>query len=122
MPIIDVELVCDEDESVPTVSAQALADAAAAVFGSPPGRTWVRLRRLPATAYAENGVRLAPANRPVFVTVLKAHPPTGDALAMEVTALTDAIAAETRRPSTEVHITYSAPAAGRQAFGGRVVT
>jgi phenylpyruvate tautomerase PptA (4-oxalocrotonate tautomerase family) len=53
MPILDVELVADR---VPPGIARSLADAAGAVFGSPPGRTWVRVRALAPAAYAENAV------------------------------------------------------------------
>jgi hypothetical protein len=120
MPILDLEIVGASDDAT-AVSAQPFADAAAAVFGSPPGRTWVRLRRLDRACYAENGCTLADDELPVFVTVLHAHPPAGGALGAEVRALTQAIAAASGRPAERVHVQYAPPAAGRQAFGGRLV-
>ena len=62
MPIIDIERVLpDGADAAPRGLAQALADAAGHVFASAPGCTWVRLRALPAAAYAENDVQMAPA-------------------------------------------------------------
>ena len=123
MPIVDVELVSEGGAVPASVSATDLADRLGAVFGSAPGRTWVRLRSLPATAYAENGMPAASATPlPVFVTVRHASPPTGEWLAEEVAALTRAVAEHMGRPADRVHVAYEPPAAGRQAFGGRLVT
>jgi phenylpyruvate tautomerase PptA (4-oxalocrotonate tautomerase family) len=122
MPIVDVERVlADGVEAAPPALARALADAAARVFGSAPGRTWVRLRALPAAAYAENGVA-APDALPVFVTVLHAQPPEGDALQTQVTALTQAIAAVLCSDAQCVHVQMAPAGAGRQAFGGHLVS
>ena len=102
--------------------AQRLADAAALVFGSAPGRVWVRLRPLPAAQYAENSAAVDEGKWPVFVTVLHAHPPDGDARAKEVAALTDAIAGALASAPERVHVQYAPAGAGRQAFGGRLVS
>ena len=120
MPIVDVEIVGDE-ASLAGVNARVLADALGEVFATPPGRTWVRLRALPATAYAENESTPGTGEGPVFVTVLQAHPPEGPALAEEVLAVTSAVAGWAQRPVERVHVQYAPPAAGRQAFGGRLV-
>ena len=40
MPIVDIEVVCDDEAALRALSAKSLADALAKVFGSPPGRTW----------------------------------------------------------------------------------
>lgn len=53
MPIIDVELVADTPP--PPGLAIELADAVGDAIGSAPGATWVPLRRLPRTHYAESG-------------------------------------------------------------------
>lgn len=58
---------------------------------------------------------------PVFVTVLHAHMPDGDALAAEAQAITLAVAACLACPPECVHVQYAPEAAGRQAFGGRLV-
>jgi len=92
------------------------------VFGCAPGRVWVRLRPLPAAQYAENGALVADSQRPTFVTVLHAHPPQADARAQEAAALTGAIASVLGQSAEWVHVLYAPEGAGRQAFGGRLVS
>ena len=121
MPIVDIELVGADTGLVGGPPTQRFADTIAQVLGSPPGRTWVRLRSIDSSAYAENGGVPSGSVGPVFVTVLHAHPPTGAALAAEVVALTRAVADCAGRPPERVHVQYAAAAAGRQAFGGRLV-
>ena len=122
MPILDIDLVQPAGEAPPAAAlTQALADAAGRALGTPPGRTWVRLRTLPASQYAENDAAVAPADAPAFVTVLHARPPETDARALEVTALTQALATVLGRAPERVHVQYAPAAAGRQAFGGKLV-
>lgn len=121
MPIVDVELVYASEQDPPSVSAAALASSLGAVFDSPPGRTWVRVRLLPSAAYAENGCQLSAQQLPVFVTVLLAHGPAGEALAAQVRHVTQAVAHCLSRPPERVHVQYAPEAAGRQAFGGHLV-
>jgi len=122
MPILDIERVLPAGSAAePAGMAQRLADAASRVFGSGPGRTWVRLRTLDATAYAENDATLDSDGLPVFVTVLHAHVPEGAALAAQVTALTQAVADAVGVDAQRVHVQMAPAAAGRQAFGGRLV-
>lgn len=121
MPLIEVELVTPADAPMRAGLTQALADALGRVFGSPPGRTWVRLRLLPAEQYAENDVRINTSSLPVFVTVLHAHPPQGLERAAEVVAVTRAAASCLERSDEQVHVQYAPAAAGRQAFGGKLV-
>jgi hypothetical protein len=71
--------------------------------------------------YAENLSTLDSAELPAFVTVLQAHPPVGDALAAEVMAITTAVAQCLARAPERVHVQYAPAAAGRQAFGGKLV-
>ena len=122
MPILDVEPVQAAHAAIDPALARRLADAAAVVLGEAPGRVWVRLRPLPAVQYAENGVAVAADEAPVFVTVLHARPPEGDARVQEAAALTRAIAAVFGRADARVHVLYAAAGAGRQAFGGRLVS
>ncbi len=123
MPIIDIERVmADGAEAAPRGLAQALADAAGRVFGSAPGRTWVRLRTLPPTAYAENDAVPGENSLPVFVTVMHAHPPAGDELIAQVAALTNALAAVLGCDPQRVHVQMAPAGAGRQAFGGTLAT
>jgi phenylpyruvate tautomerase PptA (4-oxalocrotonate tautomerase family) len=121
MPIIDVEIVCVSVADSGAVSAHALADALGETFGSPPGRTWVRLHYLDSRAYAENAVELSASELPVFVTVLHAHPPEGAARETEAMAVTKVVANCIGCPPDRVHIQYAPPGAGRQAFGGTLV-
>ena len=121
MPIVDVELVCESEVEFGTVSPRAFADAIGAVFRTPPGRTWVRLRFFDSAQYAENDVSVSKTELPVFVTVLHARPPVAAALSAEVSALTEAVAKITGRPAERVHVQYAPAAVGRQAFGGKLV-
>ncbi len=121
MPIIDVELVASEGSDLAEPSAAVIADALGKVLGNPPGRTWVRLRVLSSSAYAENECSLSEDELPVFAIVLHAHVPEGEALVAEVTAITAAIANCLRRNPERVHVQYAPAAAGRQAFGGKLV-
>ena len=121
MPIVDVELVCKSKDELGSVSPRAIADAVGRVFGSPPGRTWVRLRFFDSVHYAENDVSISETELPVFVTVLHARPPIAAALTAEVSALTATVAKLTGRPAERVHVQYAPAAVGRQAFGGELV-
>ena len=117
MPIVDVEIVA---AAPPAAGVAALADALGAALDCPPGRAWVRLRYLAADAYAENAMASpnAPAELPIFVTVLHARPPTGAALDAEVEAIARTVAAWAGRPIELVHVLYAPAGVGRQAFGG----
>ena len=121
MPIIDIELVCASEPEFRAVSAAAAANSLGEVFGSEPGRAWVRLRRLGSDCYAENHAELSPGELPVFVTVLLATLPPEAELATQVAAITRAVAAVVGRPADRVHVQYAPAGAGRQAFGGRLV-
>ena len=121
MPIVDVEMVVQTEESGHLPSASGLASALGRVFGGPPGSTWVRLRSLDTVCYAENDSPVANAELPIFVTVLHATSPTGAVLQAELSAVTNAVAAWVARDAARVHVTYAPAGAGRQAFGGRLV-
>ena len=116
MPIMQVEIV-GKSPSGPGNPAGRIADAAAKVFRTAPGGTWVRLRFIPLKDYAENG---APPGdiRPVFVRVLKAKAAAPEELRKEAKALAEAVGKACGRPAGNVHIIYDPPAAGRIAFGG----
>jgi len=123
MPMIEIERVLpDGRPAAPPGLAQALADVAGHALGSARGHTWLRLRALPAAAYAESGMPpLADDALPVFVTVLQAHPLQGEALAAQVRALTEALARVLICDPGRVHVQIAPAAAGRKAFGGRLV-
>jgi phenylpyruvate tautomerase PptA (4-oxalocrotonate tautomerase family) len=117
MPIVDVELVRAGAEPAHADVAQPLADALGEVLGTPPGRTWVRVRYLDRTQYAENGAG-ALAALPVFVAIQMAHWPPDDALDAQIDRLTRKVAEVLQRPAAAVHVAYAPQGAGRQAFGG----
>lgn len=121
MPILEVELVLRPDEVIAAGLAALIADRAAAVFGAAPGRTWVRLRTLPPSHYAEDSGGPPPGVSPVFVTVLHARLPGAAALAEEARQLAETIAAACDRPTDNVHVFYQPDGAGRVAFGGKLV-
>lgn len=121
MPILDIEIVpSDSTFSLPANLTQSLADTAAKVFGSPPGRVWVKLRVISSVEYAENG-GLPEGVYPVFVTVLKSKVHKRSALEIEINKLTEAIANILDRPKSNVHIFYQPDGTGRVAFGGKLV-
>ncbi len=118
MPIVDVELVGETLVTADTT--QRLADAVGEALASRPGGTWVRVRLLEHGRYAENGGLPADV-RPVFVTVLERHRPTGHELTDRVARVTAAVADVTGRDPENVHVLFEDDAAGRLAFGGRLV-
>lgn len=120
MPIVDIEIV-GATEAEAGLCAQPVADALGVIFGSGTGGTWVRVRGLAATSYAENADP-APAGRDaVFVTVAKRELPAPAVLEMEIARVTGAVAAACGRPRERVHVAYEPPLGGRMAFGGRLV-
>ena len=122
MPIVDVQLVGDAPGHPEPPLAASIAEALAAVLGSPPGRLWVRLAVLPAAAYAENGTVRAAGPGPVFVRVLHADLPAPEALAREARAMAEAVALCVACPAERVHVEYAPPGRGRVAFGGQLLT
>jgi hypothetical protein len=121
MPIVDVQLVVPGTEGVPPGLAQAVADALGHMFASPPGRTWIRASTLPGGNYAENGSHPVQEDLPVFVTLLLAVPPQGEARATQAALITNAVALAVGRNRSNIHIEYAAPGKGRMAFGGVLV-
>jgi phenylpyruvate tautomerase PptA (4-oxalocrotonate tautomerase family) len=121
MPILDVEIVLKPGEALGGGLAKELAQEASLVLGTPPGRTWVKLRALAPDQYAENGGGPPPGVYPVFVSVLKARLPSPDRLAREATGLTEAVAKACHRSPENVHVLYQPEAAGRVTFGGEPV-
>ena len=121
MPIADIEIVCPSRQAFERHDAQALADGIGRVLDAAPGTTWVRLRWLPSRQYAENGARWSEPVGPVFVALLLGQPPQGAALDVMVTALTGEVARLLGIAGDLVHLQLQPPAAGRQAFGGRLV-
>lgn len=120
MPLLEIEIIGRPEGIERSSLAKRLADAAGSVFDSPPQATWVRIAILDSVDYAENGA-LASVPQPVFVKVTKRTHPKASDLADEIARLTAAIAEVCGRPAENVHVCYEPPAAGRQAFGGKIV-
>lgn len=123
MPIVEVEVIQDDPPRSAELRAatRALADRIGAVLGSAPSGTWVRLRCLPRDAYAESGGEVPAEVRPTFVRVLLASLPTGDLMRLHAERIADAVASTLDRPAENVHVLFEPPAAGRIAYGGRLV-
>lgn len=115
MPIADVTLVGAHD--APRDLARRLADALSATLGAPRGTTWVRLHRLDAHDYAEDGVY--DGLRPVFVELLRrAWPGAVAERSASMRAVAETVARVCNRPVECVHVVSEMPGAGRVAFGG----
>lgn len=118
MPILRIAIVLRHGEGLPSNLARRLADATGAVFGSPPGHTWIVLSEISGEQYAENHNHPVERPSPVFAHVLRSQLPAPEALAAEAAALAAAIAQICGRPAEQVHIIYEPAGAGRVAFGG----
>ncbi len=122
MPILEIEILKrSPEDSLSKATVQELADAAGRILDTSVGRTWVKVRDLPISQYAENDCQLEESVRPVMVTILKAKLPSREALKREVADLTRAFAEILDRPSKNVHIKYEPEGSGRIAFGGNLV-
>jgi len=120
MPIADVTIVGASARDTAGL-ARRLADALAAALAAPPGTTWVRLHRVAADDYAEDG-GVPDAVAPVFVDLLRRAWPDDEAeRARSLRAVAEAVAVACHRPVAHVHVVADVPAAGRVAFGGERV-
>ena len=122
MPILEIEMVLIDGETFPPGLAAHLADKLGSVFASPPGGTWVRLRFLPRTQYAENRGGPPEGVNPVFVSVLKAALPPLRERQAEARRIAETIAELSGRPKENVHVLYLPSAEDRIAFGGELKT
>jgi len=120
MPIIDVEIVLKQNESLRGDLASDLANKLGEIFNSSRGTTWVKTHGLPANQYAENGIA---KNEffPVFVKVIKSKLENEKDLQNEAEQITNAVARICERPPSNVHVIYEPEGSGRVAFGGKLV-
>jgi len=121
MPILDVEVVMEDDQEIAEDLASDLANAAGSMFKLSGGRVWVKVRKLSMKQYSENGGGPPFGVLPVFVSVLKAKIPESGDLEQEVSDLTDTVAKIFDRLRENIHIFYEPAARGRVAFGGRLI-
>lgn len=119
MPIFELELVTAEPSDPPGGPVvQELADALAGAVDGAEAETWVRLRTLPRSQYAENGRDLPEDVEPVFVSVTHRHRPTGADREAEAGTVADTVGEILDRSSDAVHVIYEPDGADRVAFGG----
>ena len=122
MPIVDIEVLEDADNPASLdAHLQTLADRLGELFSSDAAGTWVRLRYLSRSHYAENQVAVETNVRPTFVTVLKARLPDTDALRAEAKQIAVIVGTAFDRPHANVHVLYAPPAEGRIAFAGELL-
>jgi phenylpyruvate tautomerase PptA (4-oxalocrotonate tautomerase family) len=117
MPILDIEIVGATSEEL--TSAQPLANAAAEVLKTGPSRTWVKVRGLKLSQYAENGGMPAEC-RPVFVSVLVGTSGNSAQKSATASGLAAAVARVLGRPAENVHILFEPDGMERVAFGGKL--
>ena len=120
MPILDIEIVGPLPLEVKEGLATRIADAAGEALSSRPNGTWVKLRFLPISEYAENAGGPPEGVLPVIVRVLEADLPSSEALAKRARDLTNAVALACSRPAENVHLIYEPAARGRVVFGGQL--
>ncbi|MEM7247401.1 MAG: hypothetical protein AAF533_18825 [Acidobacteriota bacterium] len=121
MPILDIEIEAERDDEIAPDLAERLASVAGRVLETPPGRTWVRVHRLSRCRHAENDEELPVDARPTFVRLLLARWPDEARRSELATRLTAEVAAACDRPADNLTLIFEPPAAGRIAFGGRLV-
>jgi len=121
MPLVVIEIVGGESPVPPRLTNR-LADKLGAIFGSKPGETWVRVHTLPHKAYAENKIAAPLGADAVFVAVTRRELPPVKFLTTEAALIASAVGKLCERPAERVHVIYEPPAAGRIAFGGKLVT
>ena len=115
MMLLDVQVVGQQAGDPPTEKlAERLAGSVAAAFGIPAGQLLVKLQKISASNYAENG----PPSKtlPVFVRVLVR---TKDASVWpkRAEAIAAAVESASGRPRACVHVIFEPDAAGRVFFG-----
>jgi hypothetical protein len=116
MMILEVEVVGQQGGDPPTEKlAVRIVDAVAAALSIPAGHLCVKVRKLSASLYAENGP--PPQSLPVFVRVLVR---TRDRSVWPKRAETIALALShaTTRPRAAVHVIFEPDATGRLFIGG----
>lgn len=121
MPILNVDVVVGENETLDPALPRKLADAAGETFGTSPGQTWVKVNAVTRDQYDEQG-GLDSAVSPVIAEVLKGQIQDDlDALEAEARELTSKFAEILGRPAENVHIIYAPEGIGRVVFGGKLV-
>ena len=119
MPIVDVEIVLKENETIPENLSSNFANELGRIFNSPSNSTWVKVRGLSAHQYAENGETRKDV-LPVFVRVIKSKILKGE-IQKEAEQIAVVVANICDRPAENIHIIYEPDGSGRVAFGGKLI-
>jgi len=116
MMVLDVQVVGQQAGDPPTEKlAERIAGSVATAFGIPSGQLLVKLQKISASNYAENG---SPSKAlPVFVRVLvRTKDPS--VWPKRAAAIAVAVADATTRERASVHVIFEPDASGRVFFGG----
>ncbi|MDA0273617.1 MAG: hypothetical protein O3C68_10250 [Proteobacteria bacterium] len=123
MPIVELELVIDgEAEKLGSELIQRLADQIGEYLGSDTAGTWVMVRYLDRSQYAENRSPVPESVKPTFVSILQYQLPGQNGLAEGARRLADITATCIGRPLENTHIIFEPAGRCRVAFGGELVT
>ncbi len=116
MPIVDIEIVGQQPGDPPTERlAERVAAVLSAALGVPQGQLWVKVRKLSASSYAENG----PPDQamPVFVRMLvRTKDPS--VWPLRAATIATAVSEATARSRQNIHVIFEPDATGRVFFGG----
>lgn len=115
MPLLEVEIIGQHAGDPPTEKlAERIAERVSQLLGVPAGQLRVKLRKVPATHYAENGPPITVL--PVFVRVLvrTRDPAVWPKRAETIRA---AVSEATVRSASAVHVIFEPDATGRVFFG-----
>lgn len=121
MPIVNIQLVIEDTDSIADGVVQALADRLGELFGSDPGGVWVKVSCLPRSQYAENRSCLSSAIKPTFVEILHRRLPETPELAQQADRVADVVAAVLGRAKENTHVLFLPEGAFRVAFGGKLL-
>ena len=100
---------------------QEIADRLSELFQTDHRQTWVKVESQPRAHYAENGATPTDMVYPTFVEVLKAKLAEPEVLAVEADEIAVIVSGVLSCPKENTHILYLSEAAGRIAFGGKLL-
>ncbi len=123
MPIVTLEYVqSDENDRIDPITLQSLTDSLGALFTSPPGNTWVSVRYIDRTEYAENETKVPARVKPTFVHILLRTLPEENQLLVLADKAASTVAKVLSRQQENTHIIFAPEGYGRVAFGGKLIT
>lgn len=121
MPILEFTVVLKAKEALVENTSARLAEAAARVLQSDPGRRWVKPSTLSPEKYAEDAGGPPEGLAPISVSVLNAHPEGVERGALDAMSLAGAASEHLDRPAANIHFKYEPPTIGCMAFGEKLI-